>query len=197
MARKQCPDREIILCADNDCETRKPDGTSWNPGVEAASKAAASIGGKLAICPAIDGGKADFNDLHTRRSLEAVRQTVEKARREDPGVKYPVGYDVCFGGKDPGLYRKEKRGEDYEPVRIAPPLRILGRTKSVGSDNWGTLLQWFDPAGKEPATPSLMTCCSVRGTTGRRLWRIRAIPSAGARPTPSPCSFRSCRQPDS
>ena len=83
MARKQYPDREIILCADNDVETRKPDGAPWNPGVEAASKAAATIGGKLAICPSIDGGKADFNDLHMRRSLEAVRQTVEKAREEN------------------------------------------------------------------------------------------------------------------
>lgn len=149
MARKRYAGREIVLCADNDVETRKPDGTPWNPGAEAAGKAAASIGGKLAICPSIDGGKADFNDLHTRRSLEAVRQAVEKARREDPGVKYPEGYRVIWGGKNPGLYRDEKRGEDYEPVRIAPPLRILGRTKSVGSDNWGTLLQWFDPAGKE------------------------------------------------
>lgn len=149
MARKRYAGREIVLCADNDVETRKPDGTPWNPGAEAAGKAAASIGGKLAICPSIDGGKADFNDLHTRRSLEAVRQAVEKARREDPGVKYPEGYRVIQGGKNPGLYRDEKRGEDYEPVRIAPPLRILGRTKSVGSDNWGTLLQWFDPAGKE------------------------------------------------
>lgn len=85
MARKQYPDREIILCADNDVETRKPDGTPWNPGEEAAAKAAATIGGKLAISPSIDGGKADFNDLHTRRSLEAVRQAVEKARREVPG----------------------------------------------------------------------------------------------------------------
>ena len=34
-------------------------------------------------------------------------------------------------------------------MRIAPPLSILGRTKSVGSDNWGTLLEWVDPAGKE------------------------------------------------
>ncbi|MFR0874944.1 MAG: toprim domain-containing protein, partial [Bilophila wadsworthia] len=83
MARKQYPDREIILCADNDVETRKPDGAPWNPGVEAASKAAATIGGKLAICPSIDGGKADFNDLHMRRSLEAVRQTVEKARERN------------------------------------------------------------------------------------------------------------------
>lgn len=149
MARKRYAGREIVLCADNDVETRKPDGTPWNPGAEAAGKAAASIGGKLAICPSIDGGKADFNDLHTRRSLEAVRQAVEKARREDPGVKYPEGYRVIQGGKNPGLYRDEKRGEDYEPVRIAPPLRILGRTKSDGSDNWGTLLQWVDPAGKE------------------------------------------------
>ena len=149
MARKQYPDREIILCADNDVETRKPDGTPWNPGEEAAAKAAASIGGKLAICPAHEGRATDFNDLHRARSLEAVRQAVEKARREDPGVKYPEGYRVIQDGKNPGLYRDEKRGEDYEPVRIAPPLRILGRTKSVGSDNWGTLLQWFDPAGKE------------------------------------------------
>lgn len=149
LARKQCPDREIVVCADNDSETRKPDGTAWNPGEEAAQKAAASVGARLALCPAIDGGKADFNDLHTRRSLEAVRQVVEKARRDDPGVKYPEGYCVIQGGKNPGLYRDEKRGEDSEPVRIAPPLRILGRTKSDGSDNWGTLLEWVDPAGKE------------------------------------------------
>lgn len=149
MARKRYAGREIVLCADNDIETRKPDGTPWNPGVEAATKAAASIGGKLAVCPAHEGRTTDFNDLHRARSLEAVRQAVEKARREDPGVKYPEGYRVIQGGKNPGLYRDEKRGEDYEPVRIAPPLRILGRTKSDGSDNWGTLLQWVDPAGKE------------------------------------------------
>ena len=149
MARKRYTGREIVLCADNDCTNADGTPRNENPGVEAATKAAASIGGKLAICPSIDGGKADFNDLHTRRSLEAVRQAVEKARREDPGVKYPEGYRVIQGGKNPGLYRDEKRGEDYEPVRIAPPLRILGKTKSVGSDNWGTLIQWNDPAGKE------------------------------------------------
>ena len=149
MARKRYAGPEFVLFAANDIETRKPDGTPWNPGVEAATKAAASIGGKLAVCPAHEGRTTDFNDLHRARSLEAVRQAVEKARREDPGVKYPEGYRVIQGGKNPGLYRDEKRGEDYEPVRIAPPLRILGRTKSDGSDNWGTLLQWVDPAGKE------------------------------------------------
>ena len=108
MARKRYAGREIVLCADNDIETRKPDGTPWNPGVEAATKAAASIGGKLAVCPAHEGRTTDFNDLHRARSLEAVRQAVEKARREDPGVKYPEGYRVIQGGKNPGLYRDEK-----------------------------------------------------------------------------------------
>ena len=77
MARDKYPDREIILCADNDCETMK-DGKTWNPGVEAATKAAQAIGAKLAVCPALDGAKADFNDLHTARSLEAVRRVVEQ-----------------------------------------------------------------------------------------------------------------------
>ena len=39
MARDKYPGREIILCADNDCETMK-EGKAWNPGVEAATKAA-------------------------------------------------------------------------------------------------------------------------------------------------------------
>ena len=82
LAREQYPDREIVLCADNDCETRKPDGTPWNPGVDAATKAAASIGGRLAICPAHEGCATDFNDLHGKRGLEAVRQVVKKAREE-------------------------------------------------------------------------------------------------------------------
>ena len=77
MARDKYPDREIILCADNDCETMK-EGKAWNPGVEAATKAAQVIGAKLAVCPALDGAKADFNDLHTARSLEAVRRVVEQ-----------------------------------------------------------------------------------------------------------------------
>lgn len=80
LARAKHPDREIIVCADNDVETRKPDGTLWNPGLEAATKAAASIGGKLALCPSHEGRASDFNDLHVKRSIEAVRREVEKAR---------------------------------------------------------------------------------------------------------------------
>uniref|UniRef100_UPI002601B8BC toprim domain-containing protein n=1 Tax=uncultured Desulfovibrio sp. TaxID=167968 RepID=UPI002601B8BC len=55
MARTRYPERELVLCADNDCETVKPDGTPYNPGIEAATAAARAVGGKLAICPAHEG----------------------------------------------------------------------------------------------------------------------------------------------
>ena len=79
MARGKYPDREIFLCADNDLYT---DGRP-NTGVEAATRAAQAIDGKLVVCPALDGSKADFNDLHTARSLEDVRMVVEEARKKD------------------------------------------------------------------------------------------------------------------
>ena len=99
MARGKYPDREIIIAADNDCETMK-EGKTWNPGVEAATKAAQAIGAKLAVCPALDGAKADFNDLHTARSLEAVRQVVEEARKQDNACSMPEEWPepVAFTG---------------------------------------------------------------------------------------------------
>ena len=59
----------------------------------------------------------------------------------------------------------------------------------------GRYLNGLTPPGRNTATLFPMTCCKGRGMIGRRLWRIRAIPSAGARPTPSPSSFRSSKQP--
>ena len=79
MAREKYPDREIVLLADNDIHE---DG-SRNTGVEEATAAAQAVGGKLAICPAIRGRKADFNDLFTddpENGPERVRVVIEKAR---------------------------------------------------------------------------------------------------------------------
>lgn len=79
MAREKYPDREIVLLADNDVHE---DG-SRNTGVEEATAAAQAVGGKLAICPAIRGRKADLNDLFTddpENGPERVRVVIEKAR---------------------------------------------------------------------------------------------------------------------
>lgn len=145
MARDKYPDREIILCADNDCGG----GGDRNPGVEAATRAAQAIGGTLAVCPALDGSKADFNDLHTARSLEAVRRVIEEARRKTFAVHLPEGFFIRETGKHPGLFKVETKGDDSFDLRIGPPLRIIGKTFDDVWENWGTLMTWKDPAGTE------------------------------------------------
>lgn len=81
LARRLYPERELMLCADNDV------ATEGNPGVTKATQAAAATEAKRAICPAHEGRATDFNDLHQLRSLEAVRQVVETARKEPDAIE--------------------------------------------------------------------------------------------------------------
>jgi len=87
MTRQTYPGREIIICGDNDCTDKdgKPRSEEANTGVLCARKAAEAIGAKLAICPAIRGHKADFNDLFTdtEDGPERVRVCIEKAIQEE------------------------------------------------------------------------------------------------------------------
>lgn len=148
MARDKYPDREIILCADNDCETMK-EGKAWNPGVEAATKAAQAIGAKLAVCPALDGAKADFNDLHRARSLEAVRRVVEKARLQDDACPMPEGFFMVAEGKRAGLYKQELKADgESNDIRLGPPLFVRGMTRDADGNEWGLMLEWKDPDGR-------------------------------------------------
>lgn len=153
-ARSRYPDREIILCADNDCETVKPDGTPWNPGKEAASRAAQAVGGKLAVCPAHEGKATDFNDLHRLRSLEAVRAVVEAARKQDADCPMPEGFFLVPEGKRAGLYKLETKPDgEMNEIRIGPPLAVKGMTRDSEGNEWGLMLEWADPDGKKHTWP--------------------------------------------
>lgn len=79
VARQRYPEREIILCADNDVNTKD------NPGVRYATAAAQSIGARLAICPTKEES-ADFNDLYMAQGLGGVRAAVESAAPPDPST---------------------------------------------------------------------------------------------------------------
>ena len=151
IAREKYPARVIVLAADNDCTDKKgnPRPKEKNTGVICAERAAQAIGGKLAICPAINGRKADFNDLATATDdgLERVRVCIEKALSEPEKPHLPAGYHVIKEGPKAGLYKLEKSGEDEREVRLGPPLKILGRTRDEHSEAWGVLLEWKDPAG--------------------------------------------------
>lgn len=154
MARQTYPDRELVLCADNDCETIKLDGTPWNPGKEAAFRAARAMGGKLAVCPAHDGKSSDFNDLHRLRSLEAVRAVVEAARKQDVDCPMPEGFFLVPEGKRAGLYKLETKPDgEMNEVRIGPPLAVKGMTRDSEGNEWGLMLEWADPDGKKHTWP--------------------------------------------
>ncbi len=152
VAREKYPERELVFLADNDCTDK--DGSArpeeQNPGLVAARKAAEATGGKLAVCPAIRGQSADFNDLftNTEDGPERVRVIVEKAR-EACAVRLPDGFFIRESGRNPGLFKQETKGEESFDLRIGPPLRIIGKTSDDGSDNWGTFLAWKDLAGIE------------------------------------------------
>jgi len=149
MAREKYPDREIVICADNDLTNTKPDGTPCNPGREKAEEAAHSVGAKLALCPSVGGRNTDFNDLHqaTDDGLERVRVCIEKARTEAEKPCLPAGFTIIEKGRKAGLWKLEEKGDEMREYRLGPPLRVLGRTRDEQSKNWGILLEWKDPAG--------------------------------------------------
>lgn len=74
--RAKLPTARIVLLADNDRWGRK------NTGVEKATEAARMVNGLVAIpkFASDDGQPTDFNDLHMREGLDAVRQQIEAAQ---------------------------------------------------------------------------------------------------------------------
>lgn len=71
------PNKTIVICADDDRET------PGNPGLTNATEAAQAIGGLLAVPDFVNlnGNPTDFNDLHQREGIEAVRRCLERGRR--------------------------------------------------------------------------------------------------------------------
>lgn len=148
MAREKYPDREIVLLADNDIHE---DG-SRNTGVEAATAAAQTVGGKLAVCPPIRGHKADFNDLFTdsEDGPERVAAVIEKARegkalKEKARASLPAGY--FYSKKDGALMyeRTDSKGEIVGPFKVCAHVEVIGRT--YGAGKWGVLMEWRDRRG--------------------------------------------------
>ncbi len=87
LARDRYPDREIILCADNDAGTEAK--TGHNPGIESAIKAAREVNGLVAI----PNQPGDFNDLHQAGRLDAVKTAINAARPVKPKTNTEVSTD--------------------------------------------------------------------------------------------------------
>lgn len=151
MARAKYPNRQIILCADND--TNSPS----NVGVDKATAAAEAIGGLLAI-PENNGKPVDFNDLHLAQGLEAVNATIAFAMAKgEVGTAEPspqgTSTQEIQAPQEPPNFQQRKDGlwhievkTDSEPVLtwLCSPLRVLGKTRDAESTSWGLFLEWED-----------------------------------------------------
>ncbi len=114
IARANHPERTIILCADNDPK----EGTTQNVGIEKATKAAQSINGLIAVCPLINGRKADFNDLHVAQGLDAVKAVIEAATMPEVSIVPESPLPLRAKPQEQMPYPVEALGTFGEVVRV-------------------------------------------------------------------------------
>lgn len=79
--REVFPGRPIIIAADNDRFTKKPDGSLWNPGLEKARAAAVPIKAKVVFpeFPEHSEKGTDFNDLAEVTGIDSLVEIFNKA----------------------------------------------------------------------------------------------------------------------
>ncbi len=95
----------------------------------------------------------DFNDMHQKEGLIAVRERIDNAEAPPKKPPYvPFGFTVT----DRGVFKK--KGDDELGFAICSPLYIQALIRDNNSNNWGRLLVWTDPDNKkhEYAMPSSM-----------------------------------------
>ncbi len=153
--RQKFPDREIVLCADDD------HATLGNPGVSKATAAALAVNALLAVPsfeePFDSRGKprTDFNDLQQAEGVDRVREQLARAAKPEPLPNQASGKSVQDSPGGPFLIKADgvhyleegKDGEVY-PVWVCSMLRVLARTRNTDSADWGYLLEVIDPEGR-------------------------------------------------
>lgn len=98
--REAYPQASILIAADDD------HGTPGNPGRTRAEEAAERVGGQWCV-PVFAGGPlegcTDFNDLHVREGLDAVRACLRcpQAALRAPGPELPAARSVSRGEEPP------------------------------------------------------------------------------------------------
>lgn len=90
--RDRQADAIILLAADNDQFKRRKDGTAYNAGVDAATKAAQVVGGHLAVpqFAELDEEPTDWNDLARLEGTEVVAEQIAAALEAAPYSAMPA-----------------------------------------------------------------------------------------------------------
>lgn len=120
-----------IFCADNDWADKKTGlARDFNPGLEAAHKAALASGGLVCAPDSLPAGESDYNDLHLRHGLQAVAQSIAAASRPDPCIAYAE--EIRKSHKKPGLNTRYLDTLDLKPgVNIVKSPIGTGKTRGL------------------------------------------------------------------
>lgn len=100
--RERQPDAIILLAADDDRFSVTKDGNKYNPGVDAATKAAQEVGGFLAVpqFASLEGCPTDFNDLACREGASVVAAQIAAALAGAPVQTAAAPADELAGAVD-------------------------------------------------------------------------------------------------
>ncbi|WP_165177596.1 DUF927 domain-containing protein [Desulfovibrio sp. ZJ369] len=106
--------------------------------------------GKLASLQYIgaDGGKRFLKGPLPRVYYFSI--PAKDGSKADPlPEKLPSGFSLRTGGKLPGLWHTEVKGDDSDPVEtwVCGPLTVQGATRDENGVAWGLLLHWQDADG--------------------------------------------------
>lgn len=141
-AKKIFPGHPVICCADNDNVGGK------NVGLEAAKAASLKYGCFLAVPPANEGEKMDFNDLHQKFGRTKVLEVLEEATKLPP-VKIPDKFSLTSDG----LFVEVEKGQGKYRYTVTEqisksPLEVVAWAKPLsGEGTWALQVRWRDLDG--------------------------------------------------
>lgn len=154
--RAKHPNAEIIICADDDQWTVKPDGTKDNPGVRYAQAALLAVAGqgrmvKPSFANEHPDRPTDFNDVHELLGLEAVRKAIMEPApaaeditlREYDEEGYSEHLLLQFGGvRVPQAPKKAERGAERFTEFLIPKPSNPSKPKPDSYSNIVTFLKY-------------------------------------------------------
>lgn len=145
--RERQPDAIILLAADDDRFTARKDGTPYNPGVDAATKAAQEVGGLLAVpqFDSLDGEPTDWNDLACREGADVVAEQIAATLAGAPVQAEAEPDDEPAGVADveQADARADQTQRACESACALSPKQRLGWSGATGPGNGILMLRPF------------------------------------------------------
>ena len=167
------PTTRLVIAGDDDHETQATTGR--NAGREAADKAAKAVNGIAALPSGLQAGESDWNDLHARLGLDAVREqlmnAIESAARKGDSLSpfaedaqasdAPASSDKApyedkrFSVSDSGVWFQgfDEKGKLKSPLKLCSPLYVTAGTRDFEGGGFGSLLEFDDPLGHRKVWP--------------------------------------------